>query len=423
MPPVPQRLRALADSFVALPAAGMATGLLGGYALVELDYGIDIDPGVFTFVDLESARTVLQTIATVTVSVAGLAFSVTVVALQLASQQLSPRVLRTFERDRLAQSVLALFVGVFVYCLVVLAKLRDAGVPALSLTVGMVGAIVAFGLFVAFIDHIVRSLKASTILSRIGADGRAALRRGWPGDVGHEPDDARGAAAAVEIMSRGVPAAVVRATGGGFVSFVDGRRILEIARDGDLFVEQRAELGAFVLTGHELAFVWSASGHADDDVVERIRGCFARSSERSIDVDVAYPVRQLVDVALRALSPSLNDPTTADNALSTMADVLVRFTAEPRPSRVRVDDVGIPRLLARVPHLDDLVFVGFEQVRPELRDQPVLRRRVLQLLGEIADSARAHGVATREVARQRHALETLLDDVRQDERARCSASG
>ena len=137
---------ALRRSFWFLPAAAMAAGLVTGFGLVELDYALGLDPGVFTFVDLQSARAVLQTIATVTVSVAGLAFSVTVVALQLASQQLSPRVLRTFQGDRLAQGVLAAFVGTFVYSLIVLAKLTERGVPALSVTIAIVLAVAAFAL-------------------------------------------------------------------------------------------------------------------------------------------------------------------------------------------------------------------------------------------------------------------------------------
>ncbi len=149
----------------------MAVGIVVGYLLVELDYSMELAPGVFNFVDLQSARAVLQTIATVTVSVIGLSFSVILVALQLASQQLSPRVLRTFQRDRLAQSVLAVFIGTFMYCLIVLAKLREDAVPALSVSIGVLSAIVAFMLFVAFIHHIVVSLKPSTLIKRIGADG------------------------------------------------------------------------------------------------------------------------------------------------------------------------------------------------------------------------------------------------------------
>lgn len=388
----------------------MTLGLVVGFGLVELDYALDIDPGVFTFVDLDSARTVLQTIATVTVSVAGLAFSVTVVALQLASQQLSPRVLRTFEHDRLAQSVLALFVGVFVYSLIVLAKLRDSAVPALSLTVGMLGAIAAFALFVAFIHHIVGSLKASTILERIAADGRAVLERGWPREAGSEPEDQPAAEAAAGVMAAGEPAVVIRAPGAGFVSFVDAPQIVAIATRAGILVEQRAALGAFVLTGGVLAVAWDPRDDRADDLAERIAGCFVQASERDVDVDVLYPVRQLADVALRALSPALNDPTTADNALSTMADLLVRFAAVTRPARVRLDEDGVPRLLAHVPQLDDLVFVGFEEVRREMDGHPVLARRVLALLDQIEESARAHDVAVDEVERQRRELEEILEE-------------
>jgi uncharacterized membrane protein len=146
------RVKLIGSALIIVPmlvasAVGMIAGLGLGFGLVELDYALDVNPGVFTFVDLESVRAVLQTIATVTVSVAGLSFSVTVVALQLASQQLSPRVLRTFQGDRLAQGVLAAFVGTFVYALIVLAKLTHDGVPAISVTAAILAAVGAFGLF------------------------------------------------------------------------------------------------------------------------------------------------------------------------------------------------------------------------------------------------------------------------------------
>ncbi len=401
-------MRSHRERFWLLPAIGMAIGLVSGFGLVELDYALGIDPGFFTFVDLQSARAVLQTIATVTVSVAGLTFSVTVVALQLASQQLSPRVMRTFQDDRLAQSVLAVFVGTFVYALIVLAKLTERGVPALSVSVAILGAVAAFGLFVAFIHHIIASLKASTIIKRIARDGRVAVRRRWPGEVGDAPLDPRVAEGLVDARMDAASPVDVRTSRAGYVRDIDGTRLLGVARSEDLLVEQRAAIGDFVLTGTVVARLWSRSA-LDDDVSGHVLSCFGLDDERSVGADVAYPVRQLADVALRALSPSLNDPTTADNALDSMAELLVLFAREPLPAPVRVDRDGIPRLVAIVPRLDDLVRVGFEQVRVSAATQPTVAQHMLRLLDIVGETAHDHGEHSLEIGRQARLLRDAPD--------------
>ena len=400
LPNTAERLR---QSFWLIPACGMTLGLVSGFGLVELDYRLGVNPGVFTFVDLQSARAVLETIATVTVSVAGLAFSVTVVALQLASQQLSPRVLRTFQGDRLSQAVLAVLLGTFGYALMVLAKLTERGVPALSVTVAIVGAVAAFGLFVAFIHHIVVSLKASTILKRISRDGREAVERRWPSEVGADPDDASAAEAAAHGRMLGPPVAVVRSQRAGFVSGVHGNGLMALAADQDLLIEQRAALGRFLFSGSEVARVWGGPDGAHD-VADRVIGCFELNDERSLAVDVAYPVRQLADVALRALSPSLNDPTTAENAIDSMGELLVQFARAPGPASIRVDEAGVPRMITIVPGLDDLVRVGFEQVRVSAANQPVFARHVMHVLGAVAREARAQGLPLEEIRRQAELL-------------------
>jgi len=145
----------LRRSFGFLPAVGILAGLVLGFVLPVVDRALRIDFGIFSFTERDSARSLLETIASVTVSVAGVGFSVTIVAFTLASQQLSPRVLRTFQSDRLSQALLGAFLGTFAFCLVVLATLDAGGeaLPDLSLAVAVLGAIASFALFVAFIQN------------------------------------------------------------------------------------------------------------------------------------------------------------------------------------------------------------------------------------------------------------------------------
>lgn len=392
----PHRLDALRRSFWFLPAVGIIVGLVAGYTLVELDYTHELAPGVFNFVDLQSARAVLQTIATVTMSVVGLSFSVILVALQLASQQLSPRVLRTFQGDRLAQSVLAVFIGTFVYCLIVLAKLREDGVPALSVSIGVLGAIVAFMLFVAFIHHIIVSLKPSTLIRRIGVDGRWTIEQRWP-QAGRPPDDPEATRRALALRTG--DGVTVRARSAGFVDVLDADALVRIGAERDLLIRQASPVGDYVLTGGVLATIHGDPAVAAS-VVDPVRKAITLAQERSVVGDVGFPVRQLADVALRGLSPSLNDPTTAENAIDMVADLLVRFAAEEPVEPVRVDEDGTPRLVAMVPTLDDLVRLGFEQIRVVAATHPLVARKIIRRLEDIAAAAREHGLDSGELSRQ-----------------------
>lgn len=393
----PHRLDALRRSFWLLPSVGIAVGLIVGYGLVELDYTHDLAPGVFNFVDLQSARAVLQTVATVTMSVVGLSFSVILVALQLASQQLSPRVLSTFQGDRLAQAVLAVFIGTFMYCLIVLAKLREDGVPALSVSIGVLSAIVAFMLFVAFIHHIIVSLKPATLIEKIGRDGRWVIEQRWP-QAGRPPQDADAARRLVQVRTAG-DGVSVRAERAGYLSAVDAGALIELARRADLLVTQVAPIGSSLVTGGVLARI-HGDEHAAARAEEAVRGAFTVRPERSIVGDVGFPVRQLADIALRGLSPSLNDPTTAENAIDMIADLLVRFAGEERPESVRVDGDGVPRLVANVPDLDDLVRLGFEQIRVAAAAHPSVARHAIVRLGDLQRAADRHGWDAVEPRRQ-----------------------
>ncbi len=409
----PVSLDALRQSFWALPGVGISLGVLVGYFLVEIDYSHELAPGIFNFVDLQSARAVLQTIATVTVSVIGLSFSVILVALQLASQQLSPRVLRTFQGDRLVQSVLAVFIGTFMYCLIVLAKLREEGVPALSISVGVLSAIVAFVLFVAFIHHIVVSLKPSTLIKRIGADGRWVIEQRWP-----QAGEKTGVSGRSVLRAAGDDGVAVRARQAGFVSAMNVDALIRTGAERRLLIIQRAPIGDYVLTGAVLATL-----HGDHDAAtqagDEVRGLFTLAPERSVVGDVGFPIRQLADIALRGLSPSLNDPTTAENAIDMLSDLLIRFAAEDRVEPVRADAEGEPRFLAAVPGLDDLVRLGFEQVRVAAAGHPVIARRMIGRLEELARAARDHGWDLDEIRRQQHLIRDATDgEVPNDEDAR-----
>lgn len=352
-----------------------------------------------------SARSVLETIASVTFSVAGLAFSTTVVALTLTSQQLSLRVMRSFQERRLHQVVLAVFLGTFVFSLLVLKTVRSEPtpfVPSLGVSLAMGLAIVSFALFVAFIDDIVRSLQASQVLRRITLASRVNADCPYPRGIGAEPEDPAGAGREADRRAAG-PGFAVRAAAGEFLTTVDGDALVATASIHEALVRQVPAIGDFVLTGDVLARVWCEPAHIDE-LRERVAAAFHLGAERTVAGDVGFPIRQLADIALRGLSPSTNDATTAENAMSSLADTLVGIVGAPPTSSVRVDTHGVPRFVAAVPDLDALVRLGFDQVRRDAVGHPTVAVRLLELLAAVRAARVRSGGRCDEADRQAELL-------------------
>ena len=385
------------SNFGFLAAVGMLIGVTAGFALPTLDDALELDPPVLDLVDRDVARSLLQTVATATVSVTGLSFSVTIVAFTLASSQLSPRVLRTFSADRLSQATLGCFLGTFVYCLAVLVRLGSASadqpVPHLSVTLAVVLAFVAFALFAAFIAHIVHMLQPSSIIEHVVRTGRPVLERPYPADVGAEPQD--GASAEARRLERNAGRGVaVRADTDGYVATILGSQAIEGATRCDGLVVQRVRVGEYVWPGMTLAEVWTGRDADGEALADAVRRTFVVRSQQTPVQDPGFPIRQLADIALKGVSPSVNDPTTAVNAMEAMTSLLIRSAAAPVPSRLRADEDGEVRLVTLAPDLDDLVRLGFEQVRVFAAPYPVLSRRLVVLLRAIDEAAGDADVAS-----------------------------
>lgn len=407
---------ALRASFGFLSGLAMLIAIIVGTVLPTLDHELGVKLPVLSFEGQDSARSVLETIGTTTVAVAGLSFSVTVVALTLASSRLSPRVLRNFRSDRLSQVTLALLLGTFVYSLILLVRLgvsgEDGEPPNLSMTLAVILALAAFATFAAFITHILRMLEPSSVIGSIGADGKKVLMDCFPAGPG-EPDNPESATGLVEHEMGRRAMREVEAEGGGYLTLIETGPLIETAAEHDALIRQLVTVGTYVLPGQVIAEVWS--GSVDDDLEPdhdldlEIHWAFSLENQRTLVQDVAFPVRQLADIALRGLSSGINDPTTAENAMEGLARFLIRFVRTDVPSLIRVDTDEQPRFVARAPELDDLVRLGFEQVRNAAEPHPTVTRRLLELLGQVERAAGREGLATDEIPRQRQLAMKNLD--------------
>ena len=332
-----------------------------------------------------AARDLLAAIAGSLISVTGLTFSFTVVALQLSSSQHSPRLLQTFVTDRVIQATLAQLVGTFVYALTVLRTVRaedatsggSAFVPRLSVTVGFALTLVSVVALVLFLGHLARSLRVETMLRDVHDEATATYARELP--------EAGAGTASPTDFPEGTPSLVL-AGSSGFIVDVDPGPIVEAARDADVTVALTARIGDSVLTGTPLAHVWRRAPSLPD--VDRLQDVVQEGVdlqfERSPDRDLGYSLRKVVDIAVRALSPGTNDPTTAVHAMSHVSALLGEVvTRPPRPMEFRDDD-GVLRLLVPQWDVDALVRLGLEEPLQFSSGQPAVLRRLAALLREVA---------------------------------------
>lgn len=334
------RLRKLRYGFlfgpglIALGFIGLAVAIL----VVERAASANGIPFVFDG-DASAARSVLATIATSLITVAGVAFSITVVTLQLVSQQFTPRALRNFLADRVNQLMAGVFVGVFAYCLVMLSAVRDveeAGVegfvPALGVSVAMVLALLALGVLLVFIHHMSQSIQVSQIAADVAESTLSSLDAIYPEPFA-EPADRDAGELLESWHAHGDPQAVMPWRNG-YVQSIALDRVSDAfdAGGGPLRLHLRLAPGGFARTDEPIALVW---GGGDRDFRRQVRALVVIGSEREVQQDTLYGVRQLADIAMRAISPSINDPTTAETCIGYMRAILVRLAGRSFPARVR----------------------------------------------------------------------------------------
>ncbi|WP_187369460.1 DUF2254 domain-containing protein [Baekduia soli] len=329
-----QNLGVIPGLIVALFAA-LAIGL------VELDKHIDLDGVQVVFRgDGSAARTVLSVIASSLITVAGLTFSITMVVLQLAWSQFSPRLLRTFFGDRVTQVTIGTFVGTFAYSILVMRAVGsygDAGfVPRLSVAVASLLGIGAAALLVVFLHHVSQLIQVSHVTATIARETLARTDALYPSRFGAGAEDESATELLTAWRRERAPEPVLPPRPG----FVQRVGLDELARGMRGRAGQVVVLvcpGDFVSVETPLAEVWPQDGA--EGWREAVLGAVTIASERDLDQDVDFGLRQLTDTALRALSPGINDPTTAVTCIGYLRAILVRLAERaPTPAVRRFDD-------------------------------------------------------------------------------------
>lgn len=339
----------------------------------------------------EGARAVLSTIAGSMITVAGTTFSITIVTLTLASQQFGPRLLRNFLRDLGNQVVLGTFLSTFIYCLLVLRTVRgleeNEFVPHLSVTIGVALAILSLGVLIFFIHHVATSIQASAVIANVARDLNAAIRRLFPDSIGEDAASAGEAGMPQVAPASSGSARAVTSMVTGYVQAIDADRLIDIAREHDVVVAVEAGPGAFVLTGGVLLRMVSDAPEASN-LDAALHKVFIIGDERTGTQDVMFFVGQLVELAVRALSPGINDPGTARLCIDRLEQALAHLATRRIPSAARRDSRGRIRVYAPPASFPEIATTALEEIARHARASVLVTCRLLDAAGRLAASAR-----------------------------------
>lgn len=382
-----QLLRWARERFWVLPLlCALGAGLLG-YALTNLDEALARSlalPFIFHG-GPEGARALLSAIITSMISFTGLVFSITIVVLQLTSSQFSPRILRTFLRDRQNQLTLGVFVATFVYAMLVLRAVRgtaqvDPFVPQIATTVAFGFVLASIVVFLAYIHHIAQSIRAATIIATIGDEARERLEQREPGGGEGDPR---------AELPRGA-VCMVAAEQPGIVQLIDEAALVDLAHRTGATLELLRAVGEFVPAGAPLAAVHGLADpddRRDGQLRDGLRAAVTSGTERLSEQDIGFGLRQLVDIAERALSPGVNDPTTALQAVDQVHDLLRRLATRTLGPRVLCTQDGRLAVVLPEPTFAEHLTVAIDEVARWGADSPRIEHRLRGLLRDLATVA------------------------------------
>lgn len=356
--------------------------------LGALDAGLrrsGADPVPWLYRDsLTAARTLLLAVAGATIGLIGVVFSITMVPLTIAASQLGPRLLRTFLRDTGTQVVLGTFIATFVYCMLVLLQLRDdtPALPQLLVTAGLFMALATLAVLIYFIDHVAVSIQAPRVVAAVVAELEEDIARSFP-----EPLDPGAPDPEPPPPPPAEPPQLVLATRSGYVQVRDDEALLKLAVAHGLLLRLLAEPGAFVVAGTPLAQAWPAGRSAELEAA--VNRAHMLGPQRTLVQDIEFGINELVEVAVRALSPAINDPFTAITCIDWLGHTLCQLCERRLPGPCRRDEAGVPRLVSTPLTFARLVDASFHQIREYGRGSAAVSGRLLNTLELVGGHARS----------------------------------
>jgi uncharacterized membrane protein len=332
--------------------------------------------------DPQVAQVILAGIAGSIMTVVSIVFAILLMTLTLASMQFSPRIIVSFSRDRVTQWTLGIFLGTFSYCMAALPAARSFPhpfAPVATVLGAMVLALVCVGLLLFFIHHISQAISVNHIVDRIAEETETMIDEMMPRP--HQPTRMTDVA-----PLRPDPSEVAVLSGAsGYIRFIDKRRLVAFAKHYHVSIRVLRRVGHFVPAGIPLMMV-SKGNRLPPEGTAELLAAFDCGPTRTLQQDVEFGVLQIVDVALKAISPAVNDPTTAITCVDQLSRILIRFASREPPEDLLYDPPGIVRASIAWIHFERLLEAAFEQIRMYSKTDVAVSLRLLRALGDIAAS-------------------------------------
>jgi len=333
----------------------------------------------------DAARQILTAIAAAVITVVGVVFSIILVTLTLASTQFGPRMLRNFMRDRGTQLTLGTFVATFVYAVQVLVSIGPGPhgdfVPHIGVTTTLGLMVADLAIQIYFIHHTAVSIQLPQVIASIARDlaGAIETQGGGQHPRGRGPERGPDTTEIVALLESGGEA--VRAPVSGYVQFIRLDSLVTFAADASAVISLSYRPGHFIMQGHPVATVWPPSAAAQ--VSEALGRSHITGPYRTLTQDVSFGIDQLVEIAIRALSPAVNDTFTALTCIDWLGDSLCKILRHWHPARVHRDSQGYVRVVAAQPGYERLVQRAFEKIRQAGQGMPAVMIRQLEALAKM----------------------------------------
>jgi len=371
----------LRGGFLVRPLAIALTLGCAGAALSSFE---DASP-VFSasHADPQVAQIVLGGIAASIMTVVSIVFAILLMSLTLASMQFSPRIIVSFSRDRVTQWTLGIFLGTFCYCMAAIPaahSLPHPATPWLTVLGAMALALVCVAWLLFFIHHISHAISVSHIVDRIASETEAVIE-----DVMPKPRRQNHLAAPPVPFDPADWHTAVLSEASGYIRFIDVRRLIAVAKSCRVKARAVRRVGQFIPAGAPLLTIYKGERLSPDDAGE-LRAGFDIGPSRTLQQDVEFGVLQIVDIALKAISPAVNDPTTAINCIDQLSRILIRATAQEPPEPHYYDPPAVLRLTLPWIGLEGLLDSAFEQIRLYAQGDMAVSLRLLRALADIAES-------------------------------------
>jgi uncharacterized membrane protein len=332
--------------------------------------------------DPQVAQVILGGIAASIMTVVSIVFAILLMTLTLASMQFSPRLIVSFSRDRVTQWTLGIFLGTFSYCMAALPAAHSFPhpfAPVATVLGAMILALACVGLLLYFIHHISQAISASHIVDRIAEETEGVIDElmPWPCHKNHAVGD--------PPIGPGPNDVALLSTHSGYIRFIDTKRVVAVAKRHRVSIRVLRRVGHFVPAGIPLMIV-SKGGRLSPEGTAELLAAIDIGPTRTLQQDIEFGVLQIVDIALRAISPAVNDPTTAINCVDQLSRILIRFASREPPDNLLYDPPGIVRVSIEWMHFDRLVVSAFEQIRLYSKTDIAVSLRLLRALNDIAVS-------------------------------------